>query len=113
MILSLHWPLTLNCLVSHAFLMITYSWEIFFKGISGLCKFSNEKKKEKKLSDIEEVLSTSQTTSNGNFEIEGDTVGRKEQDIAPMVRFYHRCDDDLKKDLKKVSLIKIYWTIQI
>ncbi|KAL3994001.1 Transthyretin-like family protein [Acanthocheilonema viteae] len=53
--------------------------------------------------DAGEVLSTKQTTSNGHFEIEGNTVDRAEQDIEPMVRFYHRCDDDLKKDLKKVG----------
>uniref|UniRef100_A0A0R3RCQ3 Transthyretin-like family protein n=1 Tax=Brugia timori TaxID=42155 RepID=A0A0R3RCQ3_9BILA len=42
-------------------------------------------------------LSTNQTTLNGHFQIEGDTVGRTEQDIDPVIRFYHRCDDDLKK----------------
>ncbi|VIO93373.1 Transthyretin-like family protein [Brugia malayi] len=53
--------------------------------------------------DIGEVLSTNQTTLNGHFQIEGDTVGRTEQDIDPVIRFYHRCDDDLKKDLKKIG----------
>ncbi|EFO20181.1 hypothetical protein LOAG_08311 [Loa loa] len=53
--------------------------------------------------DIGEILSTKQTTSDGHFEIKGDTVDRTEQDIEPMIRFYHRCDDDLKKDLKKVG----------
>uniref|UniRef100_A0A0R3RID4 Transthyretin-like family protein n=1 Tax=Elaeophora elaphi TaxID=1147741 RepID=A0A0R3RID4_9BILA len=53
--------------------------------------------------DAGEVLSTKQTTSEGHFEIEGNTVGRIRQDIEPMVRFYHRCYDDLKQDLKKIG----------
>ncbi|OZC11771.1 Transthyretin-like family protein [Onchocerca flexuosa] len=51
-----------------------------------------------------EVLSTKQTASEGHFEIEGDTVGRADQDIEPMIRFCHQCYDDPKSDLKKINL---------
>uniref|UniRef100_A0A915PG76 Transthyretin/hydroxyisourate hydrolase domain-containing protein n=1 Tax=Setaria digitata TaxID=48799 RepID=A0A915PG76_9BILA len=53
--------------------------------------------------DAKEVLSSKKTATNGHFEIDGDTAGRDEQGIEPMIRFYHRCDDDLKKTPKKVG----------
>uniref|UniRef100_A0A8R1XL43 Transthyretin-like family protein n=1 Tax=Onchocerca volvulus TaxID=6282 RepID=A0A8R1XL43_ONCVO len=53
--------------------------------------------------DVEVRLFRKSINANNIFEIEGDTVDRAEQDIEPMIRFHHHCNDDPKNDLKKIG----------
>ncbi|VDN50964.1 unnamed protein product [Dracunculus medinensis] len=50
--------------------------------------------------DDHEILEQKQTLSNGEFRLEGSTQGRpaNETTMTPVVRIYHKCDEEPDKD---------------
>uniref|UniRef100_A0A915BWZ0 Transthyretin-like family protein n=2 Tax=Parascaris univalens TaxID=6257 RepID=A0A915BWZ0_PARUN len=50
--------------------------------------------------DKSQILNYKVTSTSGTFEVEGNTQGRpiNETTLTPVVRIYHKCDEDPKKD---------------
>ncbi|VDN53102.1 unnamed protein product [Dracunculus medinensis] len=50
--------------------------------------------------DDDNILATTTSTLNGDFKIEGNTAGKSDQILEPMLKIHHTCNET-EKELKK------------
>lgn len=65
------------------------------------CKHLSNQTLDEFFLDKKEMLDEAESSPAGVFEVNGNTQGRpiNETTMVPVVRIYHKCDEDPKKDV--------------